>query len=113
MECNYKEVDRQLKEQFIHWLNDSEMLTEIIREPNKNDESTMIPSECVLTWAKRVEAQRAQEAVINGLHEVKNFDMIQQKDEGKQRQTKLATPVKQPIRRICKYCSQVHKQDDV
>ena len=35
MECNYKEVDRQLKEQFIHGLNESEMLTEIIRELTK------------------------------------------------------------------------------
>ena len=31
MECNYKEVDRQLKEHFIHRLNDSEMITEIMR----------------------------------------------------------------------------------
>ena len=29
-ECKYKEVDRQLKEQFIHGLNDDEMLVEII-----------------------------------------------------------------------------------
>ena len=27
MECNYKEVDRKLKEKFIHGLTDSEMLT--------------------------------------------------------------------------------------
>ena len=32
VECSYKEVDRQLKEQFIHGLNDSGMLTEIMRE---------------------------------------------------------------------------------
>ena len=31
-ECGYKEVDRQLKEQFIHGLNDKIMLDEIIRE---------------------------------------------------------------------------------
>ena len=41
MECNYKEVDRQLKEQFIHGLNDSEMLTEIIRQQTKNDENAI------------------------------------------------------------------------
>ena len=26
-ECNYKELDRQLKEQFIHGLDDNDMLT--------------------------------------------------------------------------------------
>ena len=35
VECNYKEVDRQLKEQFIHRLNDSEMLREIMRKFTK------------------------------------------------------------------------------
>ena len=29
--CNYQEVDRQLKEQFIHGLNDKYMLEEIIK----------------------------------------------------------------------------------
>ena len=29
VECNYQEVDRQLKEQFIHGLNDKYMLKEI------------------------------------------------------------------------------------
>ena len=31
-ECNYKEIDRQLKEQFIHGLNDKAMLDEVVRE---------------------------------------------------------------------------------
>ena len=31
VECNYQEVDRQVKEQFIHGLNDKNMLEEIIR----------------------------------------------------------------------------------
>ena len=52
MECNHKEVNKQSKEEFIHGLNDSEMLTEIIRELTKSNENTVIPSEHVLTWAK-------------------------------------------------------------
>ena len=32
VECNYQEVNRQLKEQFIHGLNDKSMLEEIIKE---------------------------------------------------------------------------------
>ena len=86
VEWNYKEVDRQLKEQFIHGLNGSEMLTEIIRECTKTDEDIIILSELVLTWAKRVEAPRAEVAVINSLHELKNFDAILQMDKGKQRE---------------------------
>ena len=35
VKCNYKEIDRHLKEQFIHALNDDEMETEIIRELTK------------------------------------------------------------------------------
>ena len=35
VECNYKEVYRQLKEQFMYRLNDYDMLAEIIRELTK------------------------------------------------------------------------------
>ena len=35
IECNYKEEGRQLREQFIHDLNDTEMLGEIIKELTK------------------------------------------------------------------------------
>ena len=40
MQCNYQEVDRQLKEQFIHGLNDKYILVEIIKEltATKNDD---------------------------------------------------------------------------
>ena len=31
-ECNYTEIDRQLKEQFIHGLNNKAMLDEVVRE---------------------------------------------------------------------------------
>ena len=32
VECNYREIDQQLKEEFIHGLNDKIMLDEVIRE---------------------------------------------------------------------------------
>ena len=70
-ECKYKEVDRQLKEQFIHGLKDSEMLTEVIRELTKCKENVIIPSEIALVCIKRVEAQRAQTVVISSLHDLK------------------------------------------
>ena len=48
IECNYKEIGRQLKEQFIHNLNDTEMLAEIIRELTKTHEDTEVTNEKVL-----------------------------------------------------------------
>ena len=76
VKCNYQEVDRQLKEQFIYGLNDKCMLEEIIKEltATKNDDS--ITSGSVLACAKRVETQRAQVAVLNTLTESRQFDKI-------------------------------------
>ena len=39
-ECNFREIDQQLKEQFIHGLNDKVMFDEVIREltAKSNDE---------------------------------------------------------------------------
>ena len=39
VECKYKEIDTQLKEQPIHGLNDNEMLVEIIRKHTKMKEN--------------------------------------------------------------------------
>ena len=42
-ECSYQELDRQLKEQFIHGFNDKDMLGEIIKElmaSRRNDHIT-------------------------------------------------------------------------
>ena len=72
VKCNYKEINRQLKEQFIHGLNDEEMLVEIIRELTKCEENITMHSENVLALAKRVEVQRAQ-MVISSLHEAKKL----------------------------------------
>ena len=76
VECNYQEVDRQLKELFIHGLNDKHMLEEIMKElmAAKNDDH--ITSGDVLAWPKRVEAQRAQAVVLNTLTESRQFDKV-------------------------------------
>ena len=58
-ECNYREVDRQLKEQFIHGLNDKSMLDEVIRELTAKNNNEQTTSKDVLVWAKRIEAQVA------------------------------------------------------
>ena len=55
VECNYQEVDRKLKEQFIHSLNDKLMLEEIIKELTATNNDDHITSGGVLAWAKSVE----------------------------------------------------------
>ena len=72
-ECGYKEVHRQLKERFIHGLNDKIMLNEIIRELTSRTSNVQTTSRDVLVWVKRVEAQRVQVAVLNDLIEIKGI----------------------------------------
>ena len=50
-ECNYRELDRQLKEQFIHGLNDKCMLDEIIRELTAKNNDEQVTSNDMLVWA--------------------------------------------------------------
>ena len=75
-QCNYKEIYIQVKEQFIHRLNDNDTLAEIIRELINAEESTAVTSKQVLVWAKRVEVQRVQSTIITSLSETKEFDKI-------------------------------------
>ena len=94
-ECGYKEVDRQLKEQFIHRLNDKIMLDEIIRELTSRTGNVQMTSKDVLVWAKRVKAQRMQAAVLNDLTEIRAFDKIRKETEPKNihgREVQVATP---------------------
>ena len=48
IECNYKEIDRQLKEQFIHSLKDTDILAEIIMVLTKIEENVAVTSDKVL-----------------------------------------------------------------
>ena len=57
-ECNYNKNDRQLKEQFLHGLNDSDMSIEIITKLTKIEENDNMTSEQVLAWANRFECKR-------------------------------------------------------
>ena len=52
VECNYQEIHMQLKEQFIHSLNDKHMLDEIIKELTATSNDDHITSGSVLAWAK-------------------------------------------------------------
>ena len=76
VECNYQEIDRQLKEQFIHGLNDKHMLEEIIKELTVTSNDDHITSGGVLAWAKRVDTQRVQAAVLDTLTELRQFNKV-------------------------------------
>ena len=56
-ECSYREVDQQLKEQFIHGLNDKTMLDEVIRELTAKHNNEQTTSEDVLVWAKELKCR--------------------------------------------------------
>ena len=81
VECGYKEVDWQLKEQFIHGLNDRVMLDEIIRELTSKTNSEQTTSKDILAWAKRVKAQRVQASMLNEITETKTFDKVKNSPE--------------------------------
>ena len=76
VECNYTEIDQQLKEQFLHGLNDKIMLDEVIRELTTKSNNEQTSSEDVLAWTKRVEVQWAQSAILNDITESHKFDKI-------------------------------------
>ena len=75
-ECNYKEIDCQLKEQFIHALNNKTMLDEVIRELTTKNINQQTTSEDVLIWAKSVEVQRVQVAILSDITESQKFDKV-------------------------------------
>ena len=72
-ECSYREVDHQLKEQFIHGLNDKVMLDKVIRELTAKNSSEQTTSEDVLSLARRIEAQRAQVAILSDITKAQNL----------------------------------------
>ena len=109
IKCNYKELNRQFKEQFIHGQNDTDMLGEIIRELTKIHENTEITSENLLCWAKRVEAQRAQSAIMNSLTEAKEFNEVKiPKNTYKDSLRRSATQTTMPTDQTCRYCGSSH-----
>ena len=56
VECQYKEYDRLLIEQFISGLNDNDMIDEILKEVATLEDIEHAMHEHMLIWAYRVEA---------------------------------------------------------
>ena len=106
-ECSYREVNQQLKEQFIHRLNDKIMLDEVIRELTAKDNNEQTTSKDVLAWAKRVEVQQAQAAISNNITESQKFDKIKMAQKPKSSWDRETThPMYQKW--LCRYCGGSH-----
>ena len=67
-----------------------------------------INSESVLAWAKRVEAQRAQAAVMSSIIETKECDRIKVSKRSHKDATKIITQARVPLRQPCGYCGKRH-----
>ena len=107
VECGYKEMDRELKEQFIHGLNDKVMLEEIIWELTSKTSSQQTTSKDVLAWAKRVKVQRVQASILNDITETKTFDKVKKEPDLKNTQGREAN-IATHQRWLCSYCGGSH-----
>ena len=108
VECNYQEINRQLKEQFIHGLNDMDMLQEIIRELTKVKTDSVITSEDVLALAKGVEEQRAQTVVMNSLTESIEFDKMKIAINTCKDNLRSSTQTRMHMKQTYRYCGSGH-----
>ena len=75
-ECEYKEYDRLLTEQFIKGLDDEGITSEILNEVSTLENIEYATSERVLLWAQREEVQRVQKVALNNIKEAKEFDSV-------------------------------------
>ena len=64
------------------------MLEEVIRELTAKNNNEQTTREGVLAWAKRVEAQRVQAAILNDITESCQFDQIKMAPKAKDDQAK-------------------------
>ena len=106
VECGYKEIDRQLKEQLIHSLNDKGMLGEIIKELTIKSNYEQTTSKGVLVWVKRVKAWRAQAVILNNIMETHQFDKAKIASQSKNGQDRIMYETTN--RKPCRYCSGIH-----
>ena len=72
------------------------MTEEILREVAMSEDNEKATSECALTWAHRLDMQRAQKIALNSVMEAKEFDVIQQNTKKHKCETVESDK--------CKYC---------
>ena len=107
VECNYSEVDRKLKEQFIHGLNDKDMLDEVIRKIMTKNNREQTTSEDVLVGARRIKAQWAEAAILSDITKSKKIDKVKMVQKTKDRWD-IETTCQAQHKCPCKYCGGNH-----
>ena len=80
-ECEYKQREKRMKEQFINELNYNKIITEIIKELTTIKKTNEITGDQMLSWTKRVEAQTAQKAILYITKESRESDIIKKAKE--------------------------------
>ena len=73
------------------------MLGEIIKELTTIRGNDTVTSENILSWMKRIEAQRAQAVVMSAITETKEFNKIKVARHALQRQLKRANAIQYAI----------------
>ena len=64
------------KEKFINDINYQAMMAKIIKELTAIKDSSEITSEKVLSWVKRIAAQRSKKAMLDSPKDNKEFDIV-------------------------------------
>ena len=64
-ECEFKELDRKLKDHFIDGLNDDGMIMDTMWELTSMMDGSLVTSGQALAWAQRVEAQSSQTTMLD------------------------------------------------
>ena len=104
VECQYKEYNMLLTEQFICGLNEDGMISEILNEVATLEDIKDATGECILLWAHRVEALRAHKSALSDIKELKYLDIVrwnmQKQDYATLRMHKMEDK--------CKYCGTRH-----
>ena len=74
-ECNYKENNRYLKEQFINRINDN-MTAEITKRLTVKKDMSIITCNRVLLWAKQIEVQISDTTMFESLKESRTLTQL-------------------------------------
>ena len=107
VECGYREINRQCKEQFIHSLNNKGVLDEIIKELTTKSNNEQATSEGVLAWAKRVEVHSVQAVILSDITETCQFDKVKLNLKPRHNLVRQMAGLTGQ-RRQCRYCGGIH-----
>ena len=83
------------------------MLDEVIRELTAKNNDEQMTSKGLLAWAKRVEAQWVQAAILNDIAESCQFNKIKMAQKSKDSQVRHTTSMTGQ-QHPCRYCSEIH-----